>query len=286
MSIEGQYDADSPVDLHHVFDPDKVPLKPILKHSTSRPLDIKSVEITHQEEKNGSEEGDDSTGGIKWDEPTIAEHDKMRGTRTKITEPKTPYNGEYSGTSSDDENFALRTSSSMDVDKSSNDETSSNGSHHSQGKSPRFALPPSHKKHRRASDPEGVVRPSQGLEREAECAAQSKESEGDIDVAVGPGNRKLRVGAAPLDVGVLQQRVEKVIEARTADDARFDRIETTSHDADDDSEDDEFLTPQERAKKDAFSAKRRQHYDEFRRMKEIMSHKSDDDDDDDDSSSQ
>lgn len=30
--------------------------------------------------------------GIKWDEEGIQEHDKTRGTRMKITEPKTPYN--------------------------------------------------------------------------------------------------------------------------------------------------------------------------------------------------
>ena len=30
--------------------------------------------------------------GIKWDEDGISEHDKTRGTRMKITEPKTPYN--------------------------------------------------------------------------------------------------------------------------------------------------------------------------------------------------
>lgn len=29
---------------------------------------------------------------IKWDEEGISEHDKTRGTRMKITEPKTPYN--------------------------------------------------------------------------------------------------------------------------------------------------------------------------------------------------
>jgi hypothetical protein len=28
---------------------------------------------------------------ITWDEPTIAEHEKERGTRRKINEPKTPY---------------------------------------------------------------------------------------------------------------------------------------------------------------------------------------------------
>jgi hypothetical protein len=32
-----------------------------------------------------------SSHGIVWDEPTIAEHDKERGTRTKINEPNTPY---------------------------------------------------------------------------------------------------------------------------------------------------------------------------------------------------
>ena len=29
--------------------------------------------------------------GVKWDEWTIAEHDKERGTRQKIDEPKTPF---------------------------------------------------------------------------------------------------------------------------------------------------------------------------------------------------
>ncbi len=32
-----------------------------------------------------------SKRGIQWDEPTIAEHDKERGTRKKILEPKTPF---------------------------------------------------------------------------------------------------------------------------------------------------------------------------------------------------
>ena len=34
---------------------------------------------------------DPKTQGIKWDELTIAEHDKMRGRTMKIVEPKTPY---------------------------------------------------------------------------------------------------------------------------------------------------------------------------------------------------
>jgi protein phosphatase inhibitor 2 len=29
--------------------------------------------------------------GLKWDDDTIAEHDKLRGTRMKIDEPNTPY---------------------------------------------------------------------------------------------------------------------------------------------------------------------------------------------------
>lgn len=29
--------------------------------------------------------------GVTWDETVIAEHDKFRGTRRKIDEPKTPY---------------------------------------------------------------------------------------------------------------------------------------------------------------------------------------------------
>ncbi len=30
--------------------------------------------------------------GLHWDEDTIAEHDKERGGKQKIEEPKTPYN--------------------------------------------------------------------------------------------------------------------------------------------------------------------------------------------------
>ena len=37
--------------------------------------------------------------GLTWDEDTLAEHDRQRGGKTKITEPKTPY--EYG--SEDDE---------------------------------------------------------------------------------------------------------------------------------------------------------------------------------------
>ena len=33
----------------------------------------------------------DTIKKIKWDEETIAEHDKERGTRQKIDEPPTPY---------------------------------------------------------------------------------------------------------------------------------------------------------------------------------------------------
>ncbi|CAG9324859.1 unnamed protein product [Blepharisma stoltei] len=34
----------------------------------------------------------DHRRGIQWDEEVIKEHDKERGTRMKVTEPKTPYN--------------------------------------------------------------------------------------------------------------------------------------------------------------------------------------------------
>ncbi len=48
---------------------------------------------------------------ITWDEPTIAEHDKLRGTRQKIDEPSTPYHygsGE-SSTGSDCESAGMYT---------------------------------------------------------------------------------------------------------------------------------------------------------------------------------
>ena len=39
---------------------------------------------------------------LKWDEPTIEEHDQLRGTRMKIDEPNTPYTHYDSGAESDD----------------------------------------------------------------------------------------------------------------------------------------------------------------------------------------
>jgi len=39
---------------------------------------------------------------LKWDEPTIEEHDLLRGTRMKIDEPNTPYTNYDSGAESDD----------------------------------------------------------------------------------------------------------------------------------------------------------------------------------------
>eukprot|EP00639_Heterosigma_akashiwo_P011781 CAMPEP_0206365302 /NCGR_PEP_ID=MMETSP0294-20121207/2762_1 /ASSEMBLY_ACC=CAM_ASM_000327 /TAXON_ID=39354 /ORGANISM="Heterosigma akashiwo, Strain CCMP2393" /LENGTH=84 /DNA_ID=CAMNT_0053811123 /DNA_START=127 /DNA_END=378 /DNA_ORIENTATION=- len=38
---------------------------------------------------------------IRWDEETIAEHDKLRGTRQKIEEPPTPYHEYHNETDED-----------------------------------------------------------------------------------------------------------------------------------------------------------------------------------------
>ena len=53
-------------------------VKPALKHSDDAPTKSKKKKAR--------------VGGIQWDEPTIAEHDKERGTRMKIEEPDTPFN--------------------------------------------------------------------------------------------------------------------------------------------------------------------------------------------------
>lgn len=53
-------------------------VKPALKHSEADSSQGKSKKAR--------------IGGIQWDEPTIAEHDKERGTRMKIEEPDTPFN--------------------------------------------------------------------------------------------------------------------------------------------------------------------------------------------------
>ena len=44
--------------------------------------------------RTGAEREKKTKAGISWDEETIAEHDKLRGTRMKIEEPDTPYNYE------------------------------------------------------------------------------------------------------------------------------------------------------------------------------------------------
>lgn len=41
------------------------------------------------------------SGGLKWDEAKIQEHDLLRGTRMKIDEPDTPYNHYDSGSETD-----------------------------------------------------------------------------------------------------------------------------------------------------------------------------------------
>ena len=40
---------------------------------------------------------------IKWDEETIKEHDKLRGTRMKIDEPDTPFNADYNPSEDEEE---------------------------------------------------------------------------------------------------------------------------------------------------------------------------------------
>lgn len=176
-----------------------------------------------------------SGGGIKWDEPTIAEHDKERGTRTKILEPKTPYNADKGAFSSDDE------STSMDVD-------SSNQGH--QKHSPRFTMPPSPK------------RPSLGGASDEEDARTGPQE------ALDPGNRKIRSSAEPvtsaLDPETLQRKVEQVKEERSQEDAKV--IHAVGE-----SDEEDFQTPGDRAKKAAFAEKRKEHYNEFKRMKELLS---------------
>jgi hypothetical protein len=283
MSNDVQQIENSEVDVHSVFDPDRVPLKPILKHPSSRSLDIQSVGISHPVAIHGANEEDGSFGGITWDEPTIAEHDKLRGTRTKITEPKTPYHNDAASASSDDEHSSFRGSSSMEIDKGHSDDASSDGSHHSQKLSPRFALPPSHKKHHHGPGHHDLQRDSHSDHSIEDANAALDVNDGETERALGPATRKVRSHATPLDVGALQEGVQVVKEQRDVDDARF---APTEEDEDDESSDDEFLTPQERAKKDAFAAKRKQHYDEFRRMKEIMSRQNDDEDSPSDSESE
>eukprot|EP01138_Halocafeteria_seosinensis_P001243 gb/GECG01001273.1/.p1 GENE.gb/GECG01001273.1/~~gb/GECG01001273.1/.p1 ORF type:complete len:253 (+),score=53.54 gb/GECG01001273.1/:1-759(+) len=44
-------------------------------------------------QSTGNERRKRKTRGIQWDENTLAEHDKERGTRMRIREPKTPFEG-------------------------------------------------------------------------------------------------------------------------------------------------------------------------------------------------
>lgn len=214
-----------------------------------RSLDLDRVVVSQNvEQKSDSKEDVDlsSPGGVTWDEPTIAEHDKERGTRMKINEPNTPYNADKGTFSSDDE------TSSMDIDSSPRG---------SQKLSPRFATPPSPK------------RQSLGADAVAENLHSTAEE------PLNPGQRKIRTSAEPvsssLDHEALQRRMEQVKEERTHDDAR------TIHQVGeaDDEEETDFMTPQDRAKKAAFSEKRKQHYNEFKRMKELLGGQGDEEDD-------
>lgn len=210
---------------------------------SSRPLDLEGVGISDESheitnEKNGVDPL--SGGGVTWDEPTIAEHDKERGTRMKINEPNTPYNADRGAFSSDDEN------SSMDVD------TSPRGS---QKLSPRFAMPPSPK------------RPSLGSDDDTHSGSTEEHE---------AGQRKIRSSAEPiasgLDTDALQRKVEQVKDEREQEDAKV--IHAAGE-----SDDEEFMTPGDRAKKAAFAEKRKEHYNEFKRMKELLSGQGDEESD-------
>lgn len=236
-------------------------------------MHIDAVEISKKEEEATPNDPSEASGaGISWDEPTIAEHDKERGTRTKITEPKTPYNPDNaSSASASDDEATSSLSHSMDVD--SGDE-----SHHGSKHSPRFALPPSHKKHKNAG------------EDESDDVSMANSHPDD---SLEPHKRKVRAAAEPiaasgLDVQMLEKKMAEVKEQRKSEEAtqrrKTARPEDHSSEEDDEEEEDEHLTPQERAKKAAFAQKRKQHYDEFRRIKELLAKQDDDDSDSEDSS--
>lgn len=53
---------------------------------------------------------------IRWDEEIIAEHDKERGTRMKIDEPKTPYTGPIAPSDSVQAGFASQEDVVDDID--------------------------------------------------------------------------------------------------------------------------------------------------------------------------
>lgn len=67
-----------------------VPAKPALKRDTSN------------NKKKRAPKSAGERKHLKWDEPTIEEHDQLRGTRMKIDEPNTPYTHYDSGAESDD----------------------------------------------------------------------------------------------------------------------------------------------------------------------------------------
>ena len=80
--------------------------------------------LSHHQYLQASSQGGAASGDhsheVKFDEDTIAEHDKDRGTRTKITEPKTPYEASDGvGAAEEEESSGGQGSGSQDVEMQS-----------------------------------------------------------------------------------------------------------------------------------------------------------------------
>jgi len=178
---------------------------------------------------------------IRWDEETIAEHDKLRGTRQKIDEPSTPYH-EYLST--DDEQMS---------------DASSAGSH------PVGNQYCEELKSGWACSPERVLGPLPG----EPCAELS-----GMDAEAQVPKKSPRRSRARLSVQVLADSWNQVEAKLEEHKARFDETKgtpvcgsTSDEDADDEGH---------RRCVEEFRKKRASHYNEFQRLKEWrMSHTDD-----------